>query len=275
MSTKQASIPDRISAVLPGPLRVVARALYHGLYYQPYIFIRHRILFRSWFFGLLFDLFVHDYKAEGCVFTIPKELTERSFRTRFLWDTYEREERRALARYLDPQATVLELGGCIGVVSCVTNCLLENPHNHVVVEANPTLIPCIETNRERNACRFQVEHCLASRTSNGDFFIHDLIVGGSANRQTGNKVTVPVLTVEEIETKHNLKFDTLIMDIEGGELAFIEENPQFLGQLQMVIMEVHPFIIGEEAIERCHARMIESGLTLVYHEAIQEIWVRR
>ena len=37
-----------------------------------------------------------------------------------LLGTYEQAERSAIAKYLDPALPVIELGGCAGVVACIT-----------------------------------------------------------------------------------------------------------------------------------------------------------
>lgn len=57
-------------------------------------------------------------------------------RGKFTADSYELPGRVLAKRYLSPMATVLELGGCIGVVSCVINRVLQQPRRHVVVEGN-------------------------------------------------------------------------------------------------------------------------------------------
>ena len=51
---------------------------------------------------------------------------------------------------------VIELGGSIGVVACITNCLLADPAKHIVVEPNAALIPLLEENRRRNDCGFTI-----------------------------------------------------------------------------------------------------------------------
>ena len=44
----------------------------------------------------------------------------------------------------------------MGVVACVTNRLLKNRTAHVVVEANPLVIPQLELNRTLNRCQFEI-----------------------------------------------------------------------------------------------------------------------
>lgn len=228
-----------------------------------------------WLGGLLFDLYAQPYRAEGLVFAIPHELTTRRFRGRFPLDLYESEERKMIRQLPPPaDAQVLELGGCIGVVSCLTNRHLARKEAHVVLEPNPQLTPWIELNRARNNAGFKVIQALASKSSNGSFYLHDLIVGGSAHRATGTSITVPVVTVEQIEAATGLRFDAIVMDIEGGELDFLTENPALLARLRWVCAELHPQIIGTEAVARCRELLRAAGLEcrLVAHQS--EIWTR-
>ena len=210
------------------------------------------------FFGLLFDLSGGIYRERGCTFEIPKDLTTRGFRTRFFFHSYELNEAEWVDKHIRSKDTVLELGACIGVISCITNKKLNDPAaRHVVVEANPLLIPWIERNRQRNHCSFRVEHCLVSDSSDGDFFIHDLIVGGSAVRKTGRIVKVPVKAVSAIFKE--VSPTVLIVDIEGGELDFLRQAAPLLGGIRLAIIEIHEFIIGREACEECRKILTNAG----------------
>lgn len=102
------------------------------------------------FLGLVFDLSGGRFRAGGCVFIIPKNITRLSFRACFLTKEYEVDERQLIPKYLLPADSVLEFGACLGVVSCITNKLLREPHRHVVVEGNPFCLPAIHRNRQLN-----------------------------------------------------------------------------------------------------------------------------
>ena len=54
---------------------------------------------------------------------------------------------------------VVELGGSAGIVACLTNSLLLDPTRHIVVEANPNLVPILERNRQTNGCQFGISAC--------------------------------------------------------------------------------------------------------------------
>jgi len=49
-----------------------------------------------------------------------------------------------MRKYVHPDRTVIELGGGIGMISCVANRQLNAPVNHFVVEANTALTDKIE-----------------------------------------------------------------------------------------------------------------------------------
>lgn len=242
---------------------------YRRFIYRPF---KRKQNSRSYFFGLLFDLFVKELRIEERRYAVPYNLTERDFRTRFFWKTYEMEERAALKKFLPRDAAVLELGACIGVVSGETNALLQHPEKHVVCEANPALLETLQYNRDRNACKFKIEHAMVSRSSDGTFFVHDLIVGGSAQRQTEKKIRVPVKTVEQLEEQHGLRFNVLIMDIEGGEIDFLDENPHLLNQLTHLFIEWHPFIIDPVIIAQKKQLLGEHGFELADQQKNVEVW---
>ena len=110
--------------------------------------------------GWLFDRLGGEYRLRGMRFIVLRELTRQGFRGPFLLGLYEMPE-RLLLHHLPTDSTLLDLGGCLGVLSCLANRRLRNPAGHVVVEANPALIPVLTANRDRNGARFTVVHGMA------------------------------------------------------------------------------------------------------------------
>lgn len=47
----------------------------------------------------------------------------------------------------------------------------------------------------------------------------------------------PTATLEEIESKYDLRFDTLVADCEGFLEVFMDENPVLYDQLTMILFE--------------------------------------
>jgi FkbM family methyltransferase len=235
---------------------------------------------KSWFWGALFDLVEGTYRAAGMQFEIPSDLTARSFRARFFWDFYEPQERALVARYVRGSDCVLELGGCLGVVTCITNRQLLDPRRHVVVEANPRLIPVLRRNRDRNGCRFEVAHAIVSTSSDGTFFIYRDVLEGSMQQSADAgpdvvRARVPVTTVEQLESTHGLAFNAVIMDIEGGELAFLREHQPFLGRVDLLIIEFHPSILGSGGYAAAQKILTDLGLEKIDAMSNSEAWARR
>lgn len=224
--------------------------------------------------GAIFTLKGCIYETAGLSFVIPRCLTKLGFRSRFYYDVYEEPERKLLKTHLRGDDTVLELGGCIGVVSVVANTQLLDKEKHVVVEPNPELIPWLSLNRDRNGAAFTIEHCLlADAGTSADFFLHPLIVGGSADRSTERKTRVAVRSLSEMIHRYG-HFTTLVMDIEGGEVRFVMENIERVALMRLLLIEEHPAITGAEAIAKMHDVLKKAGFTLVERMQQSVVWVK-
>lgn len=188
--------------------------------------------------------------------------------------TWEDSEIQLCRKYLKPSDIILELGACIGVVSCVTNKMLDNPEQHVVVEANPETAKVLMLNKEKNNSKFEIENCLVFRDHSGKFYpasgapqsgstiIHnDGLIDKKGNVNPNqfdfDFVQLPVVSVEDLEEKHQKKFNVLIMDIEGGEFQFIKENIAFLESIDLAIIEFHHRFNIDGCNEKEHSEAVK------------------
>ncbi|WP_298542618.1 FkbM family methyltransferase [uncultured Aquimarina sp.] len=224
--------------------------------------------------GFYFTYFIKEYKSNGVSIKIPFSLTNFKFRGRFVFDTYEKEEAEYLSKYLSPDATVIELGGCLGFVSCLTNKILNDKTKHLVLEANPNLIPWIEKNKAENSCFFSVENVVITKEKEIPFYIHDLIVGGSLKRKTGNQVSISGATFDSLQKKYDLIFDTLIMDIEGGELELFRNQKEEIAKFKMIFFEVHPFagILTNEEAQECEDILSQLDFRIIKRDGHFQVW---
>ena len=120
-----------------------------------------RIAFQSWrgmehwWVGQLVVWAGNRVRVDSCTFLVSHPAITTAAKSLFLLGGYERAERELLKAHLDRSRPVVELGGSVGVVACVTkNKLLRNRHEHIVVEANPELINVLTANRDRNRVKF-------------------------------------------------------------------------------------------------------------------------
>lgn len=224
--------------------------------------------------GIYFTYFKKVFIQNGIKIHVPLELTDYKFRGRFILGTYEQEEATYLSRFLKPGDCILELGACLGYVSCMSNKMLEDLQKHVVLEANPSLIPYIARNREENGCGFHIENTIISKANTNTFYIHDLIVGGSQKRKTAHKIEVDGKSIPQLEKKYALNFNVLIMDIEGGELEFLRNHKEELRGIERVFMEIHPFagILTLKEAEECEQILNSLMFTMVLQDGNYQIW---
>jgi FkbM family methyltransferase len=212
--------------------------------------------------------------VDGCTFAIPRHLTTRAYRSCFARGEYEEEERDLIKRFVQPEDAVLEFGACLGVVSCVTNRLLLDKTRHVVVEANPKVIPTLYHNRERNKAGFLIEHCAVSSKREETFYLHPVyIVGGTSQRKTGEAVRLPGRSLRELDGRYG-PFTTLVIDVEGSELDVFEDSVDILSRYRLVIAELHPWAIGDAGVERCRQILGRAGLRFEERTGLTEAWRR-
>lgn len=224
--------------------------------------------------GVYFTHSKKVYKHNNLVIHVPFDQTDYIFRGRFFFNSYEEEEVRHLAKHLQPDAKVLELGACLGYVSCLTNTLLNDKSKHVVLEANPNLIPSIELNKKENKCSFHVENMVISKSDANDFYMHKLIVGGSSKRKTGNKITVKGIDFNTLILKYGFNFDTLIMDIEGGELDLLRNFQDDISRFKKIFVELHPFanILTQQESQECEEILTSLGFKISIRDGNFQIW---
>jgi FkbM family methyltransferase len=227
-----------------------------------------------WMQGLFFDLKGGRFRADGCEFEIPKDVTTRAYRACFVNGDYEHEERELIRRWIRPEDQVIELGACLGIVSCVTNKLLKDKSRHVVVEGNPFCIASLYRNKELNSAGFLIEHCAVGNESETTFYLHPkYIVGGSSQRATERPFRLPAKSLRQLERERG-PFTALIIDIEGSEREVFGDSKDLLKRYRLVIAELHEFAIGGGGVERCREILRESGLKRVGTVGLTEAWER-
>jgi FkbM family methyltransferase len=146
---------------------------------------------------------------------------------------------------------VVELGACIGVVSCITNKLLENPANHLVLEVNPLVLPHLKSNREANGCAFQIVDKALAYDSETVTFKPLMDFWGSSLLHDGGQppVTVQTTTLANLLEERSFGSFALICDIEGLEYELISREPETIRKAELIVLEVHPHILGNEKVE--------------------------
>jgi FkbM family methyltransferase len=201
---------------------------------------------------------------DGCQFDI-QSLADTPMKLELLSGGYELPEREAARKYIKPNWPVIELGACVGVVACVTNKILTNPEAHVVVEANPAAIPHLELNRNNNRCSFKVINGAIAYGTEAVSLKPSLDFWGNSLHRNGNEpsVSVPAISLKELIQQEHFETFALICDIEGQEYELLMQEAEVIRGAAVIIVEVHPALIGEEKVTALLARLVELGFNNV------------
>ena len=218
-----------------------------------------------------------DIAVDYCGYTF---LTDREMGQRMINGRYENEELSLVNKIPTIEdMSVLELGGCLGVVSVAVNKKLNAPEKHVVVEANPNVIRYLKSNREINHCQFKIENIIVSSRSDGTFYSFDKLVAGSSHRmndeneQNKTKHTIKTMSLQELADKYDTEFDLIVLDIEGGELEFLEDMGDM--SAKYILAELHEWIMYPGFNAECSKILETMGMSLVAKNGISFLYGRR
>ena len=224
--------------------------------------------------GLIFDLRGAIYRVDGCQFQIPVFCTDRNYRSAFMLGGYEASERKLIRQFLREDDRVIELGGCIGVLSCLVNSRLRSRTHHLVVEANPQLIPLLKRHRELNKACFEIEECAVSTEPEVTFAIHRLMThSGIFGQGAARRIRVRGRSLTELHDSHG-PFNVLLIDVEGSELEVLRSSSNLLLKYRLVIIELHNQRLRFEGVEECRRILKSVGLERSSVINSVEAWIR-
>lgn len=191
------------------------------------------------YFGILSKI-KSPVEYRGVLIPTNKRVFNLEVAKRFEKGCYEVEEVEAIDEYMENPKTVIDLGASSGFVSAYVN--LKFPECDVIsLEANPHMIGVLEEVKKTNECNFDiVNKAYHSSGKEIEFYIHKLSIGGSAQRETKNKVKTDSLSIKYLVNKYRLVEFSLIVDIEGGEADLINNEIEVLeDKCSLLVVEFH------------------------------------
>jgi FkbM family methyltransferase len=146
----------------------------------------------------------------------------------------ELPEQKMVVRYLTENNKVLEIGGNIGRNSLVIGSILKNNNNNfVTLESDANIAKQLYENRDLNKLTFHIESSALSKRKliqkGWDTMVSDKLIDGYK--------WVNTITLDELNFKYNIKFDTLILDCEGAFYYILMDIPEILNNINLIIME--------------------------------------
>ena len=144
----------------------------------------------------------------------------------------ELSEQKMAVRYLTGDEKVLEIGGNIGRNSLIIASML-NHTDFVSLESNPYIAQQLIENRNLNNLQFHIEN---SALSNRKLIQRHWDTKPSDVLEPGY-IWVNTITLQELHTKYNIVFDTLVLDCEGAFYYILMDMPEILDNIKLIIME--------------------------------------
>jgi len=160
----------------------------------------------------------------------------------------EKPEQRMAIKYITGNEKVLEIGGNIGRNSLVIGHLLnqyKTTPTHtptptpiptptlVTLESDPNIARQLTDNRDINNMNFHIEPAALSKRK--------LIQRGwdtiPSEEVLPEYTPVNTITMEELNQKYNILFDTLVLDCEGAFYYILMDMPEILNNIKLIIME--------------------------------------
>ena len=207
---------------------------------------------------------MNTIKYNNILLNIPLRYNNNNLLNRFKINKYEEDE-CTLIKYLDKYDNVLELGSCLGYLSVLVS---NKVSNIISIEANPELMESLNKTKKDNNCDnlYFFNTIIDKNQDEKEFYTYDLIVAGSADRDDKNdpgsinkwnknikKYMIKTSTITDIEENNNIKFNSLILDIEGGELSFFEQYKDYIKlNINKIIVELHGVFMNDKKYdEKC------------------------
>ena len=196
----------------------------------------------------------YEYVYEDIKLIIPSRYYHGNLLDRFKENRYENPEKTLIEKYFDKNDNVLEFGTCLGYTAAI----LSHSVNKVIsIEANPELEECLKKFKDVNKLtNLELLNAYISNTKDEvEFQTYDNIVAGSADREIikasklnprfggfGKNLKIYKLKTIALDNIKNInQINSLVIDMEGGEVDFLIENEEFFNSIDKILIELHGF----------------------------------
>lgn len=204
-----------------------------GVLKKIFIFLDEKIMEFDYFYTIKIDL------SDNIITTINdrdinQKLKNIHSKLKIKFGDFQKElpEQKIAVRYLKGNENVLEIGGNIGRNSLIISHILHN-NNFVTMECDKNIANQLLINRDLNNFKFHIENCALSKKK--------LIQKGWNTKQSNILLPgykwVSTTTYENIKNKYNINFDTLILDCEGAFYYILQDMPEILDNINLILVE--------------------------------------
>jgi len=190
----------------------------------------------------------------------------------------ELPEQKMVLRYFTGNEKVLEIGSNTGRNSLVIASVLSDVNNFVTLESDADIANQLRENRDLNNFSFHIENSALSKRK---LIQRDWITKESDVLLDGHK-WVNTITLDQLNAKYNIGFDTLVLDCEGAFYYILKDMPEILKTIHLIVMENDYFDLSHK--EYIDGVMLKNGFDREYVEVggwgpcynnFFEVWKRK
>lgn len=194
------------------------------------------------------------------------ELVSDQVRASLLLGGYESAEYRLVKRYIQSDASAIELGASMGVMTCHLRRRIAHPHRVISVEADRRLFKLIDANLSANtSVPVELVNKAIDYSGNAhvDFSFGDDNLGGSVRADGGATTFVESVTLRDLVAQLGCDDYSIVSDIEGAEWAMWENDHEFIARARTCVFELHDAPDGRKAEELVEAIANDPKLELL------------
>jgi FkbM family methyltransferase len=172
----------------------------------------------------------------------------------------ESNEQNMIINYVKHNAKVLEIGGGVGMNSCVISTILGDESNLVVLECNRVIAHKLKRNRDTNKMFFHIDVSALSKKKLMQRDYETKQFDSTKISEGWNPVNI--ISFNELLEKYRLSFDTLVLDCEGSFFEILKSMPESLDNINTIILVNDSQ--NEEERKFVNETVIEKGFQRVY-----------
>lgn len=250
---------------------VINKCRYNNILFIPSDDCNRGILFGDPVFGILKSIYINDIKynymyeydvnteiyidldtnniyTENLPEHIEKQFPNNTSKERLIlkniqnqlvinYGTFHEEypEQIMTTKYITGTEKILEIGSNIGRNTLIMGYILkqQNSNKLVSLECDSDNFEKLKYNRNINNLTFYIENSALSKRKliqkGWNTIVSDVLIEGYKN--------VNVINLHELHKKYNIEFDTLVLDCEGAFYYILQDMPEILNNINLIIME--------------------------------------
>ena len=171
----------------------------------------------------------------------------------------ELPEQKMAFRYLLGTEKILELGSNIGRNTLLMASIVGSD-NILTIESDPNIANQLKENRDLNGFTFNIEDSALSKRK----LMQSMWITKPGETLEPGYNWIKTITLQELYNKYNFNFDTLVLDCEGAFYYILNDMPEILNNVSMIITENDYTNISEYMYVK--KTLIENGFIRDYVE---------